>query len=101
MRGLRSRERLVCQRRRRPMGTRARAMFHPVQGWMRAGSPRAPGVVLTTAAVLIATLTPSAHASPRGATLWVVRFGGDGFAPDTPEGVAASPDGSRVFVTGR
>jgi putative pyrroloquinoline-quinone binding quinoprotein len=41
-----------------------------------------------------------AYMASTGAQLWVAGFNGSGQRVDQPAGIATSPDGSRVFVTG-
>jgi WD40 repeat protein len=61
-------------------------------GWARI-------LYLTLCAGLL-VIGPGADASTEGPEVWVGRYNGPGNGDDQPFSVAASPDGSRVFVTG-
>ncbi len=62
---------------------------------------RASGVLLALVFALVVGPSANVGASVAGRTLWVARYTGPGTQPDTAQQVAVSPDGSRVFVTGR
>jgi DNA-binding beta-propeller fold protein YncE len=62
-----------------------------VIGWSRTGGPGIGGFDYTTVAYDAAT----------GAQLWVASYDGPADKDDRPVALDVSPDGSRVFVTGR
>jgi len=59
------------------------------------------GVSLGLGAVILLALGPSAWASVAGRTDWVARYNSRADNADVAVSVAASPDGSKVFVTGQ
>ena len=78
------------------------------RGWMTFGRARsargirfAPHTGALVAVVIVASMIgiPSARAAG-GTEQWVARFPGPGYSVDDVAGIAVSPDGSRLFVTG-
>ena len=78
------------------------------RGWMTFGRARsargirfAPHTGALVAVVIVASMIgiPSARAAG-GTEHWVARFPGPGYSVDDVAGIAVSPDGSRLFVTG-
>jgi hypothetical protein len=66
----------------------------------RGGFARGCGVCFAVGTALVLALGPSAVARTGGAKLWVTRYNGPANGFDLASSVAASPDGSKVFVTG-
>jgi DNA-binding beta-propeller fold protein YncE len=56
-------------------------------------------VVIGAAMLASLAAIPSAQATP-GAEQWVAQYPGGAYGPDEIDGIAVSPDGSRVFVAG-
>jgi hypothetical protein len=61
---------------------------------------KASRALLVIGAVIGLILGPSARASTLGTRLWLARYNGPGRGSDQAFSLAASPDGSEVFVTG-
>jgi PQQ-like domain len=69
--------------------------------FLERGVRSAPHTGALVAVVIVASMIgiPSARATG-GAEQWVARFPGPGYSVDDVAGIAVSPDGSRLFVTG-
>jgi hypothetical protein len=60
--------------------------------------PRLP--IVSVVVTLFLLVAPGASAVSAGSQAWASRYDGPAHADDTAYSVAASPDGSMVFVTG-
>jgi DNA-binding beta-propeller fold protein YncE len=58
------------------------------------------GILCLTLCEVLLVIGPGAEASTGASELWVSRYNGPGDGLDQPYSVAASPDGSKVYVTG-